>query len=88
MHKKYFSGRTPSASAEDYEYEIKKYIARMQERSAEGLYVFEISKLRPQEKKWLGPLIVVKPEDGKVSLTYTIKSTHSSGIAEGSLCSK
>ena len=85
---KYFSGRTPSASAEDYEYEIKKYIARMQERSAEGLYVFEISKLRPQEKKWLGPLIVVKPEDGKVSLTYTIKSTHSSGIAEGSLCSK
>lgn len=86
---KYFSGRTPSATVEDYEYEIKKYIAILQERSAEAFYVFEISKLRPQEKKWLGPLIVVKPaEDGQVSLTYTIKSTHSSGIVEGSLCSK
>ena len=74
---------------EDYEYEIKKYIAILQERSAEALYVFEISKLRPQEKKWLGPLIVVSPEeDGQVSLTYTIKSTHSSGIVEGSFCTR
>ena len=86
---KYFSGRTPSATVEDYEYEIKKFIAKLQERSAEALYAFEISKLRPQEKKWLGPLIIVRPEeDGQVSLTYTIKSTHSSGIVEGSLSSK
>ena len=85
----FFSGNSPDATVDDYGHEIKKYIASSQERSAEPLYVFDISKLRPQEKKWLGSLIVVKPaEDGKVSLTYTIKSKHSSGVMEGTLSSE
>ena len=83
---KVFSGRTPNATADDYEYEIKKYIANTVERTHDPIYEFEISQIRPQEKKWLGPLILVKPmEDSQVSLTYAIKSTHSPGIVEGTL---
>lgn len=81
-----FSGRESDATAEDYAREIGKYIAKKKERAVEVLYEFEITGLRPQETKWLGPLILVKPtEDGKMAITYTIKSAHSPGIVDGRL---
>ncbi len=82
----FFSRTAPDATAEDFEYELDKYIASINERSQNGTYVFEISGLRPQETKWLGPLILVKPsEKGHISLGYAIKSMHSPGIVEGTI---
>ena len=81
-----YAGHESDATAEDYAREIGKYIAKKKERAVEVLYEFEITGLRPQETKWLGPLILVKPtEDGKMAITYTIKSAHSPGIVDGRL---
>lgn len=81
-----FSGRESDATAEDYVREIGKFIAKKKERAIDALYEFEISGLRPQETKWLGPLILVQPtEDGKITIAYTIKSAHSPGIVDGRL---
>lgn len=80
------SGRESDATIDDYAREISKFVAMKKERALEPVYEFEISGLRPQETKWLGPLILVKPtENGQISITYTIKSAHSPGIVEGRL---
>lgn len=63
---------------EDYEDEIKKFIATpINEKS--NSYLFEIDSLRANEKKWLGPMIAIKPKQEEISLTYSIKSKYSDG---------
>ena len=73
-----FGNSTYEPDEEDYEDEIRKFIAiPMNEKS--NSYLFEIDSLRANEKKWLGPMIAIKPKQEEFSLTYSIKSKYSNG---------
>lgn len=75
---------TPYYDEEDYAREIAKYIATPMEES-ENSFCFEISALHAREKKWLGPLIMVRPIADNIELSYTIKSKSSDGMLSGKL---
>ena len=73
---------TPKYDSDDYERELKKYIASPLNIHNYELE-FEISDLRAKEKKWIGGLIAVKAKGDKISLSYNIKSQNSSGELSG-----
>lgn len=68
----------------DYEREICKYIASPINDELDA-YEFTIESLRPNETKWIGPLIALRPNVSQISLTYSIRSVHSDGKITGSL---
>jgi len=65
---------------EDYKDELEEYIAQDQ-----GFYEFEVKSLRPNECKWLSQGMLIRPENGKVTIEYHIHSAHSSGNLTGVL---
>ena len=72
---------------EDYEYELENYIDSpfSEDNTA---YRFEIESLRPNEKSWLG-LILIKPDsDGNAKLRYRVLSDNTIGNTEGHLDKK
>lgn len=69
---------------EDYEREICKYIATPMNEQLDS-YMFTIKSLRPNEKKWVGPLIALCPKAEKITLEYFIRSAHSDGQISGNL---
>lgn len=75
---------TPRYDEEDYAREITKYIATPVDGSKNS-FCFEISALHAKEKKWLGPLIMVRPIADNIELSYTIKSKSSDGTLSGKL---
>ena len=79
----YMTGKSAS-TAEDYAREIKKYIA-MPSEGYLNEYIFEVSSLRANEKKWLGRMLLLKTKGDIVSLKYSIKSKNTNGKIEGLL---
>lgn len=75
---------SPEFDAEDYEREIKKYIASPVNGGDSEVELY-IKDLRPKENKWLGASLLVKPTTDKISFSYSIKSQYSSGDISGSL---
>ena len=75
---------SPMYDEEDYEREISKYIA-MPNSDSNGEFEFTISSLRPKEKKWLGPAVLIKPLKDSFDIEYSIKSKHSDGNLSGVL---
>lgn len=73
---------TPKYDSDDYERELKKYIASPLNLNNDELE-FEINDLRAKEKKWIGGLIAVKAKGDIISLSYNIKSQNSSGELSG-----
>ena len=72
----------PKYSEEDYEREISKYIA-IPNPGSKSEFEFTISSLRPKEKKWLGPALLIKPLKDNFDIEYSIKSKHSDGNLSG-----
>lgn len=72
----------PRYDEEDYEREISKYIA-MPNSDSKSEFEFTISSLRPKEKKWLGPALLIKPLKDSFDVKYSIKSKHSDGNLSG-----
>lgn len=60
----------------EYEKEIKNLISYP---VGENYYEFDINSLRPNETKWLGPLLLLKPVDNELRIRYNITSQKSSG---------
>ena len=79
-----FGNYTYEPDAEDYEDEIKKFVATPIGRNNNTI-LFEIKSLRANEKKWLGPIILVIPKAETVKLSYTIKSKKSNGTLSSEL---
>lgn len=68
---------------EDYEEEMMDWIAS---EAGRGRYEYSISALRPNECKWLSPGMLIRPtSEGKVKISYHIRSSKSSGHIEGIL---
>ena len=82
-----FGNYTYKSDAEDYEDEIKKFVATPMERKNNTI-LFEIKSLRANEKKWLGPIILVIPKAKTVRFSYTIKSKKSNGTISSELIYK
>lgn len=72
----------PRYDEEDYESEISKYIA-IPNSDSKSEFEFTISSLRPKEKKWLGPALLIKPLKDSFDIEYSIKSKHSDGNLSG-----
>ena len=72
----------PKYGEEDYEREISKYIA-IPNSGSKSEFEFTISSLRPKEKKWLGPALLIKPLKDNFDIEYSIKSKHSDGNLSG-----
>ena len=68
----------PRSDVEDYEREIRKYIATPIDEQLNS-YEFTIQSLRPNETKWIGALIALKPKAERIFLRYSIRSKHSDG---------
>ena len=79
-----FGNYTYTPDADDYEDEIKKYIATPT-GDKKDTFVFEVDSLRANEKKWVGPLIALKPKEDEIILTYSIKSQNSDGCIASTL---
>ena len=73
---------SPEYDSEDYEHEIKKYIASPIDGSKSD-FEYYIKDLRPKEKKWLGAAILIRPKKDKVKLSFEIKSQYSDGELRG-----
>lgn len=71
-------GADPRSDVEDYEREICKYIATPIDEQLNS-YEFTIQSLRPNETKWIGALIALKPKAERIFLKYSIRSKHSDG---------
>ncbi len=74
----------PKYDAEDYEREIRKYIASPIEGSTSE-YSYDIKSLRPRETNWIGSAILVKPHSETIRIFYSIISQNSSGELSGTL---
>ena len=72
----------PRYDSDDYGRELSKYIASPMENSSSE-YEFYIKSLRPNEKKWLGPAIILKPKTDGIEISYKIMSNKSSGALKG-----
>ena len=79
-----FGGRTSKYDESDYERELQKYFAEPMDGHADE-YEFYIKSLRPNEKSWLGPAIIIKPLKEVVVLSYSIKSNKTDGTISGVL---
>lgn len=74
----------PRYDENDYERELSKYIAKpIGNGSSE--FAFTIKSLRANEKKWLGPAILLKPLTEEFDIIYSIKSKHSDGTLSGKI---
>lgn len=73
---------TPRYDEDDYEREITKYIATPNANS-KNEFEFSIGSLRPKEKKWLGPALLIRPLEDGFDIDYSIKSKHSNGDLSG-----
>ena len=73
-----------SITKEDYGDAMRHYIATP---IGESSYCFNLNRLRANEKKWLGGIIVVrKPkQDTEIKIKYKIISSNTSGDIEGEL---
>lgn len=60
----------------EYENEIRNMIAFPKRGK---YYEFNINSLRPNEIKWLGPLLILKPVNNEIKIRYEITSQKSSG---------
>jgi hypothetical protein len=76
--------RAPRYNANDYEREIRKYIASPIEGSTSE-YSFDIQSLRPRETNWIGAAILVKPISETIRISYSVISRNSNGELSGSL---
>ena len=72
----------PEKTEEDYENELRDYIASTDGR---GYYEFNVKQLRPNECRWLSTGMLIKPEKDNVVISYHIYSSHSSGELCGRL---
>lgn len=72
----------PPKTEEDYENELRDYIASTDGR---GYYEFNVKQLRPNECRWLSTGMLIKPEKDNVVISYHIYSSHSSGELCGRL---
>ena len=79
-----FGRSMPEYDEEDYEREIKKYFAEPIDKSKDS-YEFYIKSLRPNEKIWIGPSLLLKPLKDEVVLSYTLKSNKTDGNISGML---
>lgn len=73
------------ASAEDeakYYAELEQYV---EETDGKDYCEYEIKKLRPNECKWLGRGMMIKPDNGEIVIKYQIYSKHSTGKVGGVL---
>lgn len=75
---------TQQYDSDDYERELKKYIVSPIDTNNSEIE-FNVSDLRPKEKKWLGGSILLRPKAQKVSFLYFIKSQYSSGELCGAI---
>lgn len=74
----------PRYDSEDYARELSKFIAKpISGRMSE--FSFNINSLHAQEKKWIGPALLLKPIDGAIEITYSVKSQSSDGNLSGTL---
>lgn len=74
----------PRYSSEDYARELRKYIAIPMEDN-NGEFMFNIKSMKPSEKKWLGPALLIKPLVGNFDISYSIKSKQSDGNLSGTM---
>lgn len=74
----------PEYDKSDLEREIRKYIAIPMENS-KNEFEFYINNLRPNEKSWLGPSLLLKPLKDEIVLSYCIKSNKTDGSINGIL---
>lgn len=65
-----------------YYAELEQYI---EETEGRDYCEYDIKKLRPNEIKWLGRGLLIKPDNGEIVVAYQIYSTHSSGQISGVL---
>ena len=72
----------PDKDEEDYEAELEGVIAS---NGGNDFYEFDVSALRPNEIRWLGKGMLIKPCDGIIQLSYSIHSDHSDGSLQGIL---
>ena len=82
-----FGNSTYEPDADDYEDEIIKFIASPMEGRNDTL-LFEIESLRANERKWIGPLIALKPKSDTIRLSYSVKSKNSNGLISSDLICK
>lgn len=72
----------PMKNEKDYALELQEFVAKTDSR---GYYEFDVETLRPGECKWLCCGMLLKPIDGRISITYRIHSSHSAGDLVGTL---
>ena len=72
----------PEKDAKDYEIELQDYISSTK---GSDFYEFEVSSLRPNEIRWLGKGMLIRPNNGAIQLNYTVHSDHSDGNISGIL---
>ena len=77
----------PRYSEEDYEKELKKYIASPIGGNPHS-FEFTVGKLHAREKKWIGPMLLLKPIGNQVKISYSIKSVNSDGTLGRNLCTE
>lgn len=82
-----FGNSTYEPDADDYEDEIIKFIASPMQGRNDTL-LFEIESLRANERKWIGPLIALKPKSDTIRLSYSVKSKNSNGLISSDLICK
>lgn len=66
----------PKKNEKDYALELQEFIAKT---DGQGYYEFDVETLRPGECKWLCCGMLLKPVDGRISITYRVHSSHSAG---------
>lgn len=79
-----FFGGSLQYDESDYERELQKYFALPMEGQADK-FEFYIKSLRPNEKSWIGPALLLKPLKEDVLLSYSIKSDKTDGNISGQL---
>lgn len=72
----------PRKNEKDYALELQEFVAKT---DGQGYYEFDVDALRPGECKWLCCGMLLKPIDGRISITYRIHSSHSTGELVGTL---
>lgn len=72
----------PDSDADDYEYELQTYVKNPIEN---GKFQYSISYIRPNETMWLGPVMMLKSKQNKITLTYSIISENTNGDLQGEI---
>lgn len=79
-------GRTiiPESDAEDYAQELQEYVQGTDGGTGRE-YSFTIGALRPKEVLWLDRVLLIKPVEGRIIISYKIKSNNTTGDLTGEL---